>query len=93
MNLNNIFSGSLQRIRPNARQVTTLLLSTSASIQTNLSSMLMQFGQFLSHDITKNKLSGTCDCSGGQECVVVELHNSDKKYDFKIDNLMSTNGS
>ncbi|VDK39106.1 unnamed protein product [Gongylonema pulchrum] len=75
----NAVVGSLRQNRPNARLVSRSLLSSRRMIASNASSMLMQFGQFLSHDITKNKLVGRCTCSGGPECMIVALGREDRR--------------
>ncbi|KAK6057846.1 hypothetical protein COOONC_04595 [Cooperia oncophora] len=52
----------MTRRRPNPREVSMFLLSTTHAIDSPANSMLMQFGQFLSHDITKNALANVCTC-------------------------------
>ncbi|RCN31497.1 hypothetical protein ANCCAN_22710 [Ancylostoma caninum] len=48
------------------------LLSTRRAIASTSNSMVMQFGQFLSHDITKNALANVCSCSStGPRCANV----------------------
>ncbi|WKX96700.1 hypothetical protein Q1695_012831 [Nippostrongylus brasiliensis] len=54
---------SRMRRRPNPREVSMFLLSAQHAIQSPANSMLMQFGQLISHDITKNALANVCTCS------------------------------
>ncbi|XGW08010.1 hypothetical protein V3C99_010827 [Haemonchus contortus] len=61
----NSIVGSISQRRPNPREVSMFLLSTSHSIAGPVNSMMMQFGQFLSHDISKNALSNVCTCQMG----------------------------
>lgn len=61
----NALVDSMFRRRPNPREVSMFLLSTSTAIHSQSNSMLMQFGQFVSHDITKNALANECTCSMG----------------------------
>lgn len=51
--------------RPNPREVSMFLLSTRHTIASSSNSMLMQFGQFISHDVTKNALENICTCEVG----------------------------
>jgi hypothetical protein len=56
-NTNFICSKIIQKLgntkpMPNPRSVTHLLLSSSFVVLTKFNGLLMQFGQFLSHDIT-----------------------------------------
>ncbi|VDN29535.1 unnamed protein product [Gongylonema pulchrum] len=85
----NAVVGSLRQNRPNARLVSRSLLSSRRMIASNASSMLMQFGQFLSHDITKNKLVGRCTCSGGPECMIVALGREDRRLAAFLSNFIS----
>uniref|UniRef100_A0A9J2Q581 peroxidase n=1 Tax=Ascaris lumbricoides TaxID=6252 RepID=A0A9J2Q581_ASCLU len=70
---------SIRRERPNARLVSRALLSSRRAIASRASSMLMQFGQFLSHDMSKNKLDGQCKCDGGPECISIFLSPTDSR--------------
>uniref|UniRef100_A0A915BCB8 peroxidase n=1 Tax=Parascaris univalens TaxID=6257 RepID=A0A915BCB8_PARUN len=76
---NNAVADSIRRERPNARLVSRALLSSRRAIASRASSMLMQFGQFLSHDMSKNKLDGQCTCDGGPECISIFLSPSDSR--------------
>ncbi|KJH50789.1 animal hem peroxidase [Dictyocaulus viviparus] len=51
--------------RPNPREVSMFLLSSRLAIPSSSNSMVMQFGQFLSHDITRNALESKCTCQSG----------------------------
>uniref|UniRef100_A0A1I8BNY5 ShKT domain-containing protein n=1 Tax=Meloidogyne hapla TaxID=6305 RepID=A0A1I8BNY5_MELHA len=64
---------------PNPRTVTHLLLSSSFVVLTTLNGLLMQFGQFLSHDITRNTVTNFCRCETvHEECanMPVPLHDT-----------------
>ncbi|KAK6734529.1 hypothetical protein RB195_017987 [Necator americanus] len=68
----NALIGATTRARPNPREVSMFLLSTRRAIGSKSNSMLMQFGQLISHDITKNALSNVCSCSSkGPRCANV----------------------
>uniref|UniRef100_A0A914LU27 peroxidase n=1 Tax=Meloidogyne incognita TaxID=6306 RepID=A0A914LU27_MELIC len=64
---------------PNPRTVTHLLLSSSFVVLTVFNGLLMQFGQFLSHDITRNTVTNFCRCETvHEECanMPVPLHDT-----------------
>uniref|UniRef100_A0A158P6F4 Peroxidase mlt-7 n=1 Tax=Angiostrongylus cantonensis TaxID=6313 RepID=A0A158P6F4_ANGCA len=72
--------GRLDR-RPNPREVSMFLLSTGHSIPSPANSLLMQFGQFISHDFTRNALENTCTCQSAfdQRCANVPRPASDRR--------------
>ncbi|GMT14395.1 hypothetical protein PFISCL1PPCAC_5692, partial [Pristionchus fissidentatus] len=71
---------TLRRTRPSAREVSHFLLSSRRSIPSSANSLLMQFGQFLSHDITKNGLNNFCDCSTRDaECANIPIPVADQR--------------
>lgn len=47
---------------PNPRGVSHFLLSSGSSIPSRANSLLMTFGQFLSHDLSRNSVSNFCNC-------------------------------
>ncbi|KAL3078983.1 hypothetical protein niasHS_014765 [Heterodera schachtii] len=72
---------------PNPRAVTHLLLSSSFSILTRFNGLLMQFGQFLSHDITKNTVPNlNCNCAVfiSEECVSMPVPSHDTRLKKKL---------
>ncbi|GMR36562.1 hypothetical protein PMAYCL1PPCAC_06757, partial [Pristionchus mayeri] len=76
----NAVVSSLRRSRPSAREVSHFLLSSRRSIPSSANSLLMQFGQFLSHDITKNGLNNFCDCSTRDaECANIPIPSADQR--------------
>ncbi|CAI4221331.1 unnamed protein product [Auanema sp. JU1783] len=65
----NALVATIRRNRPNAREISMFLLSSSRALDSHANSMLMQFAQFVSHDVTKNSLINTCNCqSAGPQC-------------------------
>ncbi|VDK79244.1 unnamed protein product, partial [Onchocerca ochengi] len=54
---------SLRRTRPTAREVSRKLLSSSQSVEHDkYNALVMQFGQFMSHDIAKTTLQPSAKC-------------------------------
>lgn len=78
--ISSITGGRLDR-RPNPREVSMFLLSTGHSIPSPANSLLMQFGQFISHDFTRNALENTCTCQSAfdQRCANVPRPASDRR--------------
>jgi len=65
---------------PNPRDVTHLLLSTRVAILTDLNGLVMQWGQFLSHDITRNTVVNTCTCAtNARHCANMPIPQHDTK--------------
>ncbi|KAK0393066.1 hypothetical protein QR680_000039 [Steinernema hermaphroditum] len=55
--------GSMKRHLPNPREITHHLLRSPSTIIVGPNALLMQWGQFLSHDMTMNTLANGCNCS------------------------------
>lgn len=73
-------AGTSPGSRPNPRDVTHLLLSTRVAILTPLNGLVMQFGQFLSHDITRNTVVNTCTCAtNARHCANMPIPQHDTK--------------
>ncbi|CAI5443860.1 unnamed protein product [Caenorhabditis angaria] len=53
---------SINRNRPNPREVSMFLLSTDRTIPTHVNSIFMAFGQLFAHDVTQNTLINSCTC-------------------------------
>lgn len=67
--------------RPNPRDVTHLLLSTRVAIPTQLNSLLMVFGQFLSHDLSRITMINLCTCqTNTPQCANMPIPQHDTKY-------------
>jgi peroxidase len=65
---------------PNPRDVTFKLISTKIALNTKANSLLMQMGQFISHDITRNTLINTCTCSTrGPQCANMPISRFDTR--------------
>ncbi|GMR51816.1 hypothetical protein PMAYCL1PPCAC_22012, partial [Pristionchus mayeri] len=70
---------SLRRSRPSARAVSHFLLSFRQSIPSSANSLLMQFGQFLSHDVTQNGLNSFCNCTTRDpECANIRISSAEQ---------------
>uniref|UniRef100_A0A183C816 ShKT domain-containing protein n=1 Tax=Globodera pallida TaxID=36090 RepID=A0A183C816_GLOPA len=72
---------------PNPRAVTHLLLSSSVSVLTRFNGLLMQFGQFLSHDVTRNTVPNlNCNCAVfiSEECVSMAVPSHDTRLQKKL---------
>ncbi|CAJ0958538.1 unnamed protein product, partial [Mesorhabditis belari] len=66
--------------RPSARSLVTFLLSNRAVIPLKANSLVMSFGQFLSHDITKNALQGQCACGDNSaQCLNIPIPGTDPR--------------
>ncbi|CAI2340685.1 unnamed protein product [Caenorhabditis sp. 36 PRJEB53466] len=75
---NTLVSAS-RRNRPNPREVSVFLLSSERSLPGHTNSLLMLFGQFVSHDITSNAAQGSCSCgSSGPMCASIFAPPSDR---------------
>uniref|UniRef100_A0A0N5AN51 peroxidase n=1 Tax=Syphacia muris TaxID=451379 RepID=A0A0N5AN51_9BILA len=80
--------GSMKPIRPSARDVSRLVLSSRQEVDhSRYSAMVMQFGQFVSHDIAKTSLQPTAQCSSCKpipsKCMITKLASSDPNSTFK----------
>ncbi|VDD90879.1 unnamed protein product, partial [Enterobius vermicularis] len=80
--------GSLKRIRPSARGVSRFVLSSRQVVtHKRYNAIIMQFGQFISHDIAKTTLQPTTPCSTCKpvpsKCMVVRVTRSDPNFLFK----------
>ncbi|CAJ0581802.1 unnamed protein product, partial [Mesorhabditis spiculigera] len=66
--------------RPSARRAVRWLISHSSVIPLPANSLLMAFGQYISHDITKNSLSGQCACGdNSQLCFNIPIESNDER--------------
>uniref|UniRef100_A0AC35TJD0 ShKT domain-containing protein n=1 Tax=Rhabditophanes sp. KR3021 TaxID=114890 RepID=A0AC35TJD0_9BILA len=75
-----VWAGKSRLFRPNARKVTREILTSTAHILTNNNQMVMQFGQFLAHDITNNNFDNFCACNSiNENCMSVPLARDDPK--------------
>uniref|UniRef100_A0A915PUS5 peroxidase n=1 Tax=Setaria digitata TaxID=48799 RepID=A0A915PUS5_9BILA len=74
--------------RPAAREVSRILLSSSQTVvHDKYNAMVMQFGQFISHDIAKTTLQPSAKCTSCQAvpsiCMVVPISAKDSNQMFK----------
>ncbi|UMM16464.1 hypothetical protein L5515_013465 [Caenorhabditis briggsae] len=75
---NTLVSAS-QRNRPNPREVSVFLLSSERSLPGHVNSLVMLFGQFVSHDITSNAAQNFCGCgNSGPMCASIFAPPSDR---------------
>lgn len=84
-----LVSGSMLKIRPNAREISRLILSSRKSVQhRKFNALLMQWGQYLIHEMAKTTLVPSAKCNVCQDipgrCMVVPIQSKDpnKKHVF-----------
>ncbi|GMT14286.1 hypothetical protein PFISCL1PPCAC_5583 [Pristionchus fissidentatus] len=75
-------------LRPNPREITKRLISSSEVVLSNeFNALLMQFGQFTSHDMAKTTLVPSSKCNVCQNitsrCMAVEVPKFDDNRDFQ----------
>ncbi|PAV56798.1 hypothetical protein WR25_05054 [Diploscapter pachys] len=76
----NTLVDSTRQQRPNPRAVSMFLLSSRRTIPSPYSSLLMQWGQFISHDVTSLASSVDCNCrSAGPRCASIPVPPEDKR--------------
>ncbi|CAD6199066.1 unnamed protein product [Caenorhabditis auriculariae] len=79
----NAVVSSISRRRPNPREISHFLITSGVSLPTHANSMLMAFGQFLSHDITSNQVVGSCSCNrGGPLCASIVDNKQGRCFPF-----------
>ncbi|KAJ1348039.1 hypothetical protein KIN20_003251 [Parelaphostrongylus tenuis] len=80
--IGSMIGGRLSR-RPNAREVSMFLLSTRHAIAGSANSLLAQYGQFISHDITRNAMESKCSCLTGfdRQCANILRPQSDNRVE------------
>ncbi|KAK0395007.1 hypothetical protein QR680_001059 [Steinernema hermaphroditum] len=79
---------SLKVTRPTPREVTRVLLSSAQNVQHDkFNSLLMQWGQFMSHDMAKTTLQPSAQCTScdpvPSKCVPVRISALDTNQAFK----------
>ncbi|KAH7699852.1 hypothetical protein AAVH_33039 [Aphelenchoides avenae] len=81
---------SLRNLRPSPREANRLILSSSKTVpSTEFNALLMQFGQFMSHDMAKTTLVPSAKCNVCQNipgrCMAIFITPSDPNRNFKND--------
>jgi peroxidase len=89
---------SLTNIRPSAREANRAILSSPKSVLSNeYNAFLMQFGQFMSHDMAKTTLVPSAKCNVCQNipgrCMAVFITPQDPNQSFKKDTCIRVSRS
>ena len=89
---------SITNIRPSPREVNRHVLSTTKQVvHGEFNALLMQFGQFMSHDLAKTTLVPSAKCNVCQNipgrCMAVFLSSSDPNSHFKADGCLRVSRS
>uniref|UniRef100_A0AC35U3Z6 ShKT domain-containing protein n=1 Tax=Rhabditophanes sp. KR3021 TaxID=114890 RepID=A0AC35U3Z6_9BILA len=78
------YAGKESLFRPNARELTRQIISTPVRILSNSNQMVMQFGQFFSHDVSNRNFQNFCQCNDNHEnCMNIPYVLSDPRQRVK----------
>ncbi|GMR35908.1 hypothetical protein PMAYCL1PPCAC_06103, partial [Pristionchus mayeri] len=85
-------------LRPNPREITKRLISSSETVLSNeFNALLMQFGQFTSHDMAKTTLVPSSKCNVCQNitsrCMSVDVPKFDDNRDFQTNKCIRVSRS
>lgn len=79
---------SIRQTRPNVRDASRVLLSSSQVVtHESFNSLLMQWGQFMSHDMARTTLQPSANCPSCEpvpsKCIPVKISDKDTNFAFK----------
>uniref|UniRef100_A0AC34R5A6 ShKT domain-containing protein n=1 Tax=Panagrolaimus sp. JU765 TaxID=591449 RepID=A0AC34R5A6_9BILA len=91
-------ASSIRVVRPNPREANRALLSSPKSVLSQeFNALLMQFGQFMSHDMAKTTLVPSAKCNVCQNipgrCMAVFITSKDPNKNFKKDTCIRVSRS
>uniref|UniRef100_A0A915MUL1 ShKT domain-containing protein n=1 Tax=Meloidogyne javanica TaxID=6303 RepID=A0A915MUL1_MELJA len=71
---------SINHLKPSSREASRLMLSSTAEIPTKWNALLMQWGQFIAHDVSKTTMLNNQVCGTGEDNNVRQQYNENTAF-------------